>query len=135
MLADNQEVTSKKMKQTTDHGQILMAIDNLYKLITEEEDKKEGLEQKTMTMDNKKGGVGVDKKPKRSQLITSVKEYMPDLVPENFDNMQTRGGIAASQLMVINQALESFKTLSISLKKHDNIQEQIKHKKEQNEIV
>jgi hypothetical protein len=30
MMAENQEVTSKKLKKTTEHGQILMAIDNLY---------------------------------------------------------------------------------------------------------
>ena len=30
MMAENQEVTTKKLKKTTEHGQILMAIDNLY---------------------------------------------------------------------------------------------------------
>jgi hypothetical protein len=29
-VAENQEVTSKKMKQTTEHGQILMSIKNLF---------------------------------------------------------------------------------------------------------
>lgn len=31
MLAENEEVTTKKMKKTTEHGQILMSINNLYK--------------------------------------------------------------------------------------------------------
>ena len=29
-VAENQEVTSKKMKQTTEHGQILMSIKNIF---------------------------------------------------------------------------------------------------------
>lgn len=29
-MAENQEVTTKKMKKTTEHGQILMSIDNLF---------------------------------------------------------------------------------------------------------
>lgn len=30
MMSENQEVTSKKMKKTTEHGQILMTINNLF---------------------------------------------------------------------------------------------------------
>ena len=31
MMAENQEVTSKKLKRTTEHGQILMSIDNIFR--------------------------------------------------------------------------------------------------------
>lgn len=30
LMAESEELTSKKMKKTTEHGQILMTIDNLY---------------------------------------------------------------------------------------------------------
>ena len=30
MMAENQDITTKKMKRTTEHGQILMTIDNLF---------------------------------------------------------------------------------------------------------
>lgn len=31
MKAENEEVTSKKLKRTTEHGQILMSIDNIFR--------------------------------------------------------------------------------------------------------
>ncbi len=62
MMAENQDITSKKMKRTTEHGQILMTIENLF--------------QKCLN---------------RKELIISMKEFMQHEPPENFDNMTLSG--------------------------------------------
>ncbi len=65
MMAENQDITTKKMKRTTEHGQILMTIDNLF--------------QKCLH---------------RKELIISMKEFMQNEPPENFDNMNLSGANA-----------------------------------------
>jgi hypothetical protein len=92
MMAENQDITSKKMKRTTEHGQILMTIDNLF--------------QKCL---------------QRKELIISMKEFMQDEPPENFDNMSLSGSNAISELQVIKQCLENFGRLSSVLKEKDKI--------------
>ena len=96
MMAENQDITTKKMKMTTEHGQILMTIDNLF--------------QKCL---------------QRKELIISMKEFMQNEPPENFDNMNLSGSNAIAQLQVIKQCLENFGRLSAVLKEKDKIQEKI----------
>ncbi len=75
-VAENQEVTSKKMKQTTEHGQILMSIKNLFDRCR-------------------------DPEAKHSQLLISLKEFIPEEPPANFDDMKLSGANAIAMLKVI----------------------------------
>lgn len=61
-MADNQEVTSKKMKRTTEHGQILMSIENIFR-----------------------------KCLKRKELIIVSKELPNQDAPKSFDNIVESG--------------------------------------------
>lgn len=60
------------MKKTTEHGQILMTIDNLF--------------QKCI---------------KRKDMIISMKEFMERDPPKNFDDMQLSGENALAQLNIV----------------------------------
>lgn len=71
------------MKKTTEHGQILMTIENLY------------FKCKT-----------------REELIIARKEFNIDDYPKNFDNMQVAGAKAINQLQIIRQVVENFGRLS-----------------------
>ena len=103
-MADNQEITTKKMKETTEHGQILMSINNLFQKCQE-----------------------------RKDLIIS-KEVQANEAQE-FNNINDSSQNAINQLTIIKQCLENFGLLSNALKDKASIQEKIKIKKENNEIV
>lgn len=109
MLTENQDITTKKMKRTTEHGQILMTIDNLF-----------------------------TKCQGRKELIISMKKDATNSGTqkhENFDNMHLSGANAIEQLQLIKQCLENFGRLSSALKDKEGIQEEIKRRKENNLIV
>ena len=108
-VAENQEVTSKKMKQTTEHGQILMSIKNIFEKCREN--------------------------ARNAQLLISLKEYIPEEPPGNFDDMKMSGANAIAMLKVVKQGVENFKFLSDALKKQSNIQAGIQAKRERFDIV
>ena len=55
--------------------------------------------------------------PRTSQLLISLKEYIPGDLPGNFDDMKLSGDNAIKMLKVIKQGVENFKLLSDALKK------------------
>ncbi len=105
-MAESEEKSSKKMKTTTEHGQILMTIQNLF-----------------------------HKCKQRKELVVAKGELMNKDSPENFNDMQASGTNAISQLIVIQQCLENFIKLKDQLDTKSHIKEAIQKKKENNEIV
>jgi hypothetical protein len=73
--------------------------------------------------------------PRTSQLLISLKEYIPVEPPGNYDDMKLSGGNAINMLRVIKQGVENFKLLSDALKKQQNIQAGIQAKREKFDIV
>ena len=105
LMAESEENTSKKMKKTTEHGQILMTIDNLFQKCLE-----------------------------RKELIVSMKEFMQKDPPKNFDDMALSGENAISQLNIVKQCLENFAKLRKALDEKPQIKEEKQRRRENNEL-
>lgn len=110
-MAESEENTSKKLKKTTEHGQILMSIENLYRKCLVRETLQTTLKSKK-NYENKGDGS-----------------------PKNFDNMQLSGENAVSQLNIIHQFVENFIRLKKSLDGNEKIQVEKQKKKDNFEIV
>jgi hypothetical protein len=94
-MAESEENTSKKMKKTAEHGQILMTVENLF--------------QKCL---------------KRKEMIISMKEFMEKDPPKNFDDMGLSGENAVAQLNIVKQCLENFIRLKRSLDDKTHIRDE-----------
>ena len=67
--------------------------------------------------------------------MISLKEYIPEEPPGNFDDMKLSGANGIAMLKVIKQGVENFKLLSDALKKQGSIQAGIQAKRERFDIV
>lgn len=106
LQSETEENTSKKMDKTSETGQILMSIDNLY-------NKCFGRKEKAY-----------------------IKHPMPNEDhPKNFDDMKERGSMAIQQLELLEMYLDDFKQLRERLANNEAINKKKNEMRLNNEII